>query len=65
MSTNSFFRREAVLPGLCINLCVTQEGELFSRFDVGHVLDVALGEYDVDLFEGSILGFRVEEAAEY
>jgi hypothetical protein len=63
VSPFSFFRREAILPSLCIDLRIAQEGEFFSRFDISHVLHVSLGENDINLLQRSILSLWVEEAA--
>lgn len=52
---------EAVPHGLALDLLVREEGEVVGRLDVRHVLDVALGEDDVDLLEGPVRRLRVEE----
>ena len=54
-------RRETVLASLGIDFCIAQEGELLGCVDISHLLDEALGEDDVDLLQGTVLGLWVEE----
>ena len=56
---------EAVLAGLGVNFLVGEVWELLSGGDVRHVLHVTLGEDDVDLLEGSLLGLWVEEVDDW
>lgn len=54
-------RSKAVFLGLCVNLRVVQERKLLGCLHVGHLLDEALCEDDIDLLERAVLGLRVEE----
>jgi hypothetical protein len=59
--TKLFLRRETIFPSLCVNLRIAQERQLLGCVDVGHLLDEALCEDDVDLFERAVFCLRVED----
>lgn len=46
-------RLEAVLASLCIDLGSVELGELLCCGDIRHLLEIALGENEIDFFEGT------------
>jgi hypothetical protein len=52
---------EAVPDGKLFDLLAREQWKLLRGPHVGDFFRVAFGKDDVDLFEGSVLGFRVEE----
>lgn len=57
-------RNETVLTRLRFDLCLGQARELLRGLDVAHLLHVSLCEDEVDLFQASLCGLRVEEPDE-
>lgn len=53
--------REAILPRFRLDLLVCHEWHFEGCFDVGDILEVALGKDEIDFLEGALLGFGVEE----
>lgn len=56
---------ESVVAGGLLDLAIVQVWKLFRSLDIGHVLDVSLGEDKIDLLKGALLGLRVEEVDEW
>lgn len=56
-----FLGSKPVLAGLSINVRVAQERKLLSCVHVGHLLDEALGEDNIDLFQRTVFRFGIEE----
>jgi hypothetical protein len=63
--TKLFLRRETIFASLCVNLRIAQERKLLGCVDVGHLLDEALGEDDVDLFERAVFRLRVKDVDDW
>lgn len=59
--TKFFLRSKPILAGFGVNLRIAQERQLLRCVDVGHLLDEALGEDDVDFFQRSIFRLWVED----
>ncbi len=57
----SHILHKPILPRLRINALIRQEFQLLCRFHVSDILDVALGEDDVDFLERTSGGFGVCE----
>jgi hypothetical protein len=65
MATKLLLRSKPILAGFRVDLGVAQERKLLGCFDVGHVLNEALGEDDVDFFERTVFGLRVEDVNDW
>lgn len=53
------FVEEAVLPLHLLNAMLVKIRQLFRSFDIVHVLEMALGEDEVDLFERAPCGLGI------
>jgi hypothetical protein len=51
--------RESVCARLLLDLRVVEVGKFLGSADIGHLFDEALGEDEIDFFEGAFLGLRV------
>lgn len=61
MAAKPFLGSKTVLASLGIDFRIAQEWELLSCLNVCHVLDEALGEDDIDLFQRAVFGLGVED----
>lgn len=60
-----FLRRKSILARLSINLRIAQEWKILGCLHVGHLLDEALGENDIDFFQWSVFRFGVEDVDDW
>lgn len=54
---------KGVLNSQSLHIMHGETWKLFASLDIGHVLDVAFGEDEIDVFEGAMRCLWVEEVA--